>query len=546
MPELMPVNKANDCCQPSDHAENESPKALRSVQETTMTAPSCHTNSNAQGLDDGLTDFGLGRLIKTTGSLCPACLTSIPATVRERHGQVWMDKACDTHGRYSALLASDTGHYYHVPGLQEARAPGACCGPKAQCCAPMAPIDRSEDTDLKVDEQFQQAWSNHSCNLLIEITERCNLTCPTCYAGSSPYHSRMMSEADFSAQLDLLRAGGKAGSDVIQLSGGEPTVHPALFRFLDILVEKGFKQVCINTNGIKLAQREYVQNLVANPELNLSIYLQFDGFSENTHTQLRGRADLLSLKEKALSHLLEAGIKVHPVMTLTRGVNDQELGQFIDLAQKYPQIKDVIIQPAMYSGRYENPRRIDRLTLAETVAMVCDQFGVFTAGDFAPIPCSDPNCFGMAVALRGKKSLIPISRFFPKPQSWQDAANQELISNVADTINAPKAMGDILRWAMEQKEISQALAELDAEEVEYFFDLFAQASAQGESLKLWEHLFMVNIKPFMDAYTYDQDRIDQCCVHILNPQGQPVSFCEYNAIHRPRQEQQRLAALPVG
>ena len=225
-----------------------------------------------------------------------------------------------------------------------------------------------------------------------------------------------MSIEEFTRQVEQLAAGGKSSSDVIQLSGGEPTVHPELFRMIELLIERGFLNICINTNGIKLAQRKYAERLarcIEGTGATLYAYLQFDGFEKSTYKKLRGRDDLLAVKRRALENCHDLGISVHPVMTLTRDVNDHEVGHFISLAIDYPDIKNVVIQPAMYSGRYANPRRIDRLTLEETIGLICAQSSNFTDNDFTPIPCSDPNCFSMAVAMRSKRGLVPISRHFP-------------------------------------------------------------------------------------------------------------------------------------
>lgn len=484
--------------------------------------------------DAQLDAFGSGNLIKDTRSICPVCLQSIEAQVYERESQVWMDKRCVEHGPYSALLAADIRHYYRSNSGTDKNS--SCCGPVSSCCAPVADENKQDGKQDGLANSINTAVQNHSCNVLIEITERCNLSCPTCYAGSTPQHSQMLSLEEFTGQVDGLLAMGKSGSDVIQLSGGEPTIHPQLNAMLAILCDRGFTRVCINSNGIKLAQKHFVDQLLQHPGIKLSIYLQFDGFDANTHEVLRGRADLLETKRKALANCLDAGIMVHPVMTLTRAVNDHEVGDFIRLAHDYPDIKDVIIQPAMYSGRYDNPRRIDRLTLADTVELIKEQFGVFTNEDFSPIPCSDPNCFGMAVALRTESGLIPISRFFPKYSSWNEEENSELIGSVTNTLNAPEAMNKIIKWAAANQKATEVLEHLNDQEMEQLLDLLVnwENNPAAGRKGLWDRLFMVNIKPFMDAYTYDQDRIDQCCVHILNPEGQPISFCEYNAIHRPR------------
>ena len=192
----------------------------------------------------------------------------------------------------------------------------------------------------------------------------------------------------------------------------------------------------INTNGIRLAQADFAERL-ASYGSRVSTYLQFDGFKEEVLATLRGRGDLLDVKLKAADHCERLKLNTVPVMTLTRGINDDEVGKFLDFATSRPNsIRKVMIQPAMYSGRYENPRLIERLTLGDVVKLISDQTdGTFVDDDFTPIPCSDPNCFSMAVALRGPDGLIPVSRYLPKYNSWADEANRHLISAVSDTFD---------------------------------------------------------------------------------------------------------------
>ncbi len=468
-------------------------------------------------------DFGQGEHVKDTSSLCPQCLQTIAARVMTRDDQVWMDKECPSHGRFSALLSSSSRHYYRKNPDQISSGP--CCG--SGCGVPEAATEQDSGAT---------PWSNHSCTILIEITERCNLSCPTCFAGSTPAHSHMMSLDEFSLQVDQLVEGGKRSSDMIQLSGGEPTIHPQFFDMVEVLFDRGFRHVCINSNGIKLARPAFVERLAQcvadHPDAELFVYLQFDGFEDETYTALRGRADLLESKRRALKNCHEVGINVHPVMTLTRGINEHEVGQFVSLAVEHFEIKNVVLQPAMYSGRYDNPRRQDRITLADTVKLVCEQFGVFAAEDFMPIPCSDPNCFGMAVALRTRNGLLPVSRLFPRYETWTGDDAQDLIGKFTDTINGPDAVAGAIQWATSDDRINQALESLDEEELDGLLDAIVQAQAGGKSL--WDQVLTISIKPFMDAWTYDQDRIDQCCVHILDREGNPVSFCEFNAINRPQ------------
>ena len=457
-----------------------------------------------------LVDFGQGEHIKQTTSLCPVCIKKIDANVYQRGDAVFMDKECAEHGKYSALLASERRHYYVADPEVESLA--CCCGPTQHC-----------------GDQVE----NHSCNMLLEITQSCNLTCPTCYAGSSPQNKSFMSVEQFTTTIDGLLEKGKGDADLIQLSGGEPTIHPEFFEILEIALDRGIKQVYINTNAIKLSRREFAER-VASYGNRVSVYLQFDGFKPATYGLLRGREDLLETKIRAADLCEELGINTVPTMTLTREINDDEVGKFIEWASSRPNsVRKVMIQPAMYSGRYDNPRLIERMTVADVVNDICDQTeDVFVPDDFTPIPCSDPNCFSMGVALRTPTGLMPISRYLPRYKEWAKPANQQMIAAVSDTFDSAGSFADLMGKVL----ASDALNDLDDSALDALLDLIQELPEDAPAShdpQNWNGMFAIGIKPFMDAYSYDQDRIDKCCVHIISADGTPVSFCEYNAINRP-------------
>ena len=462
------------------------------------------------GDGDDPPEFREGRRIKATRSLCPVCLERIDAEVYERSGGVWMDKACAEHGRFSARLSTDVAQYYRFDKRLEGV--GSCCGPGQHCGDQVA---------------------NHSCNMLIEITQRCNLTCPTCFAESGPERGEYLPLAEFEARLDDLIAKGKGDADLIQLSGGEPTIHPDLFEMLDSALSRNIRRVYINTNGIKLASKSFAERLARYRD-QVSVYLQFDGFKRRTLRVLRGRESLLEQKLAAMEHCERLGIDTVPVMTVTAGVNEDELGSFLTHAARQSCVKKVMIQPAMYSGRYENPRLVERLGVAEVTRAIAEQTGgLFHVEDFGPIPCSDPNCFSMALALRTADGLVPISRYFPRYQSWGDDGVREQVAKVTDSFDSPADLASIAEWAMS----SGALDGLDDDAVDALLDRLVEWQRTRSGAESgWAGLFAIGIKPFMDAYTFDQDRIDRCCVHIIARNGEPVSFCEYNAVNRPRGE----------
>jgi hypothetical protein len=138
----------------------------------------------------------------------------------------------------------------------------------------------------------------------------------------------------------------------------------------------------------------------------------------------------------------------------------------------------------------------------------------------------------MAVAIRTDNGLLPVSRYFPRYESWDSDEARDLIDRFSDTIDGPQAISEAIRWASSGERVQPLLQGLDNDDVDCLLDeLIKHQTGTGD---IWDKLLTISIKPFMDAWTYDQDRIDQCCVHVLDKDGKPVSFCEFNAITRPR------------
>lgn len=429
------------------------------------------------------------KLRDTTG-VCPQCLERVPAVVVEREGQVFLRKTCLTHGDEEVLIASDARLYW----MSSAQ---ASCGGKG-CC----------DT-------------NHSCTLIFEITERCNLTCPTCFTASSPHHTWTMPFDEFATKLDALRANGKSDADIVQISGGEPTVHPEFERIVAHCFERGVSKVYVNTNGIRLARDATLARRLAaidGGRDRLQFYFQFDGLAESTYTAIRGATHLYALKHRALELLIDAGLFVLPVMTVTRGINLGEIGDVIRLVlEHHPKMNTVMLQPAFYAGRYEHDTTAQRLTMPELAHEVVRQTdGLFSVEDFGPIPCGDPNCFALAVGLVREGGVIPVSRYFPRFDTWSHPNVAPLVDLLSDRLPAS---------------MLQTLAEDEALDV--LLDLLGQTE-ESANWMTYRDFLIVGIKPFMDAHTYDQRRVDGCCVHVVDRAGRPVSLCEYNTLRRPR------------
>jgi len=191
----------------------------------------------------------------------------------------------------------------------------------------------------------------HSCLTLLEINDHCNLECPVCYASSGPGRSEFRDLTVLESMLDaIVRNEGKP--DVVQISGGEPTLHPDFFAVLDLAKARPIQHLMVNTNGTRIAKDpEFVKRL-AEYQPGFEIYLQFDSLEAGALIDLRG-ADLRNIRRRAIDNLNRAGISTTLVATVKKGVNDSELGAIIDYALQQPCVRGVTFQPIQAAGRLE-------------------------------------------------------------------------------------------------------------------------------------------------------------------------------------------------
>lgn len=277
--------------------------------------------------------------VETSQSVCPQCLKVINCQIVFRENKVYMRKYCEEHGLFEVLIYSDADDYrnaarYNKPGKKPLHYQGSVVKGCPEDCG------------------LCEAHLQHTCVGVIEITDRCNLKCPVCFADAKG--SFTLPFERIKKMIDLyVKCEGEP--EVLQISGGEPTLHPDIFRILEYVSQKGIKFPMLNTNGLKLANREFAEKIshtIENDDLPVGkplIYLQFDGLSDDTYRTLRGRL-LLDLKMQALENCRELGMTVALVPTIVKGVNEHEIGPIIDLALSDSNIKTVDFQPVTLVG----------------------------------------------------------------------------------------------------------------------------------------------------------------------------------------------------
>src|SRR3954469_11368829 len=328
-------------------------------------------------------------------SICSRCYMKCEAKIIFQDGNVYLLKRCPEHGSEKVLLADDVDYYRRCREIfiKPPEMPQVYNTPVKWGC----PYDCGLCTDHE----------QHSCLTLVEICDYCNLRCPVCYASSGHERQQFRSLEQIEKMLDAV-VRNEGHPDVVQLSGGEPTVHPNFFEIVEMAKARPIRHLMLNTNGVRIAQEEEFARRLADYKEDFEVYLQFDSFERDPLMQLRG-ADLRRIREDALEKLNRYNISTNLVVTLKKGLNDREIGKIIDYALQQPCVRGVTFQPIQDAGRLENFNPVtDRLTLTEVRRKILEQTKVFRPEDIIPVPCH-PDCLAMAYALKLEDRVVPLT-----------------------------------------------------------------------------------------------------------------------------------------
>lgn len=449
-------------------------------------------------------------------SLCTTCYRKIDAKIVFQDDKVYMLKRCPTHGAERVLVADDVDYYRRMREvfIKAPEMPAVYNTPIKYGCP--------YDCGLCPDHE------QHSCLSLIEITDACNLSCPICYAESGPTRQKYRTLAEIEFMLDAV-VKNELEPDVVQISGGEPTLHPDFFAILDLAKARPIRHLMINTNGIRIAKDEAFVERLATYLPGFEVYLQFDSFRAEALKELRG-ADLRSVREQAIANLNKYNVSTTLVVTLKKGLNDDEIGPIIDYALTQPCIRGVTLQPIQAAGRLEgfDPAK-DRLTLTEVRRGILEQTDVFRPEDVIPVPCH-PDSLAMAYALKIDGKVVPLTGLID-PEVLinggrntivfeHDPAIRDHLFKLFATNHSPASGFDTL------KDLLCCLPKVDV------------PAALG-----YQNLFRVLIMQFIDVHAFDVRSVKKTCVHIVHPDGRLIPFDTYNMFYRDDLEATRLAPL---
>jgi uncharacterized radical SAM superfamily Fe-S cluster-containing enzyme len=453
----------------------------------------------------------------TTTSVCSQCLHPAEAKIVFKDNKVYMDKWCGAHGS-ERVLVSDDVEYYRLCREVFVKHPEM---PQQ--------FNTKMEYGCPYDCGLCPDHMQHSCLSVVEITDNCNLNCPVCYAESGTHRERHKPLEEVLRMLDAVVA-NEGEADVMQLSGGEPTLHPQFWEIMDAAKARPIRHVMVNTNGIVLAQDKGFVRRLATYAPGVEVYLQFDSLRAEVHKELRG-ADLRRIRQQALENLNEAGLSTTLVVTLKKGLNDDEIGSIIDFALQQPCVRGVTLQPIQDAGRVENyDPRLHRLTVSEIRRKIAEQSSLFTLQDVVPVPCN-PDTLAMAYAIKTPERTVPLTRYLD-PQTLVEGSGNTIVFERDETLRSTVKDQVFKLFSTNHSPESQAncLSEL----------MCCLPLVSAPSELRYDNVFRVLIVQFMDAYSLDVRALKKSCIHFAQPDGRLVPFESFNLLYR---DARRLASI---
>jgi uncharacterized radical SAM superfamily Fe-S cluster-containing enzyme len=477
-------------------------------------------------------------VIKKTKSLCPQCLQIVDAEVFEDQKKIMIRKECPEHGEFENTYWQNAEAYrkateydYHGEGVENPKTTA-----EAEC-----PLNCGLCPDHE----------SHTILGLIDVTNRCNLRCPVCFANAAVSKSLYEpSYEEIRGMLRSLRANRPVPTPAIQFAGGEPTVRKDIVDLVKLAKEEGFSHTQIATNGIKLAKNPELAKELKDAQLN-TIYLQFDGVTEEPYLEIRGR-NLLPTKLEAIENCRQADLGIVLVPTLVKGINHQQIGGIIDFAvANLDIIRGVNFQPVSFAGRTPATEvESQRLTIPDFQKFVEEQTdGKIKIDDFYPassvIPISEfmeavegedqviftchPHCGAATYIFVDDGEIIPITQFVDVDRFFN------LLSRSSDDIKDGGLMGKAKMLTRASRELPRTIDRSKKPESLDITHILTRVFRERSYSALGDFhhkTLLISCMHFMDPWNFDQDRVRRCVIHYAVPDGRIIPFCAMNTLYR--------------
>ncbi len=443
-------------------------------------------------------------------SLCPECFRRIKLEYRKSGNKVIQHKSCPEHGVFENIIWNGAPDFTEWTRMPELSPPAAVMTEPSEGC----PFDCG----------ICPGHRQQACCVVIEVTDRCNQNCPICYASSGENRTTMTlnggelneKEPDINKLIEdlvFLRKAGERRPFNLQFSGGEPTVRDDLPELINAAADMGFPYLQLNTNGRRLAEESGYAAKLKDAGLS-SVFLQFDGLTDDVYLKLRGEA-LLEIKKKAINNCSEAGLPVVLVVTLVSGINDDQLGVLVDFVIKnLPFVRGLHIQPVSLFGRFPKGNKIERLTLPQVLSALEEQTSeAIPASTLSPLATGHPLC-----SFHGRYYVGFSGRVIPLNQSdggccCSPANKEEPIIRARDFLAE--------NWTLPEENSSPSSSgEWDLSELDNYIS------------RIRNYGFSITGMLFQDSESVDLERLSACRVHVLSPGQKLIPFCSYNLTSR--------------
>ncbi len=456
-----------------------------------------------------------------TTSLCNECHASVTARVVSDGGEVFLEKECSVHGPQRARISTDARWYEETRQaprdyVKPARSP--------RLVTEGCPFDCGTCTAHQVATRLP----------VLTITSACNLDCPICYVHNKNDGAYHMSLPDYRSALAALLS-DPGGADIVNLTGGEPMLHPELLAMLDIAKEAGVRRVTVCSNGIKLVRdRAFAEALAAR---GARIALSFDTFDERADLAMQG-ARMLPVKLAAVDLCDELGLDVTLIPVVTKGYNDHELGALIDYALAHPSIRHLELHTMTYTGQSGGSfDRSGRITMVEVLDAITTQTnGLLTRADFVSTPCAHALCYQVAYLLLDDEggAPIPYTRFLSRDTLRACLGERLYLEPSARLEEAMK--GAIMElYAKEDLESERALRLLK-KQLTALFPKDREVSGEDALRAAEKSTRAIYVHSHMDAENFDTERLAACCDANCYADGTQIPVCAYNVLYRDKEE----------
>ncbi len=444
-------------------------------------------------------------LLESTISICNECLGKVEAKIIRKKWGIFIKKLCPIHWIQEEILEENPKYYYKKNLYYK----------PWTACETQTTYNKWCPRDCWLCPHHEQ----HTCIWLIEITNKCDLWCPTCYANS--WNWDFLDIKTIEKMMDFYQETEYNKADILQISWWEPTLHPEIIEILKLAKNKNFKYVMLNTNWLRIATDEDFVKKLWEIKLGFEVYLQFDWFKDSTYKKLRWK-NIFEEKIKAIKNLHKYKVPITLVSTIENWTNDDEINDIINFWLKEDYIRWINFQPVAFFGRWNHNTK-NRITLSWIIDEIESQSDNFIKfDDFIPLPC-DPDRVALTYLHKKNNLWAPITHKIDAVKNLDNIKNT-FAFDLRDILEEKAKEWDCCNWVCNPWQWLTKILE----------PKLILMTKQAQSDYVNNNFFRISIKSFIDIYNFDIKSVQKDCVHIITPELKKIPFSTYNMFYRKK------------